>query len=316
MKERFLISIIIPIYNVEQYLRQCLDSVINQTYKNLEIILVDDGSTDNSGKICDEYAVKDNRIKVIHKENGGVSSARNAGIDIAKGEYIGFVDSDDYIEKDMYEYLLYLCLKYKTKVSVCEYFSNNQINLYSHEQYIPIETWYSHPLVTAYVVVKLFSKDSIKNIRFKTDIFVGEDGLFSLEILSNLQGIAYGDGKKYYYRYNTDGVTNNSFNTKLLSSIKSITLMMDIAKANKWHITQNKLLHDKIFSAIWLLHKIIISNFDNKFEIKKLCSIIRQNLYYLLISNASFLKKLFAISCCLNFSLTKKLYKLQKIYKR
>ena len=97
-----LISLIIPVYNTEQFLRRCLDSVINQTYKNLEIILIDDGSTDNSGKICDEYVLKDNRIKVLHIENGGPSYARNKGLEIAKGDYIGFVDSDDYVDKDIF----------------------------------------------------------------------------------------------------------------------------------------------------------------------------------------------------------------------
>ena len=100
-----LISVIVPVYNVEEYVEKCVLSIINQTYKNLEIILVDDGSTDNSGKICDEIAIKDNRIKVIHKKNGGLSDARNVGIDIAKGDYLGFVDSDDYIDYNMYEEL-------------------------------------------------------------------------------------------------------------------------------------------------------------------------------------------------------------------
>ena len=93
-----LVTIIIPVYNVEKYLPKCLDSIINQTYNHLEIIIVDDGSKDSSGLICDEYALKDQRIKVLHKKNGGLSSARNAGLDIAKGDYIMFVDSDDYVE--------------------------------------------------------------------------------------------------------------------------------------------------------------------------------------------------------------------------
>ena len=104
--ERVKISVIIPVYNVEKYLKRCLDSVINQTYKNLEIILVDDGSTDNSGKICDEYAQKDKCIVVIHKENGGLSDARNKGLGICTGDYISFIDSDDWIEKDFFEYVV------------------------------------------------------------------------------------------------------------------------------------------------------------------------------------------------------------------
>ena len=101
-----MLSIIVPVYNVEKYIGKCIESIVNQTYKDLEIILVDDGSTDNSGKICDEWARKDKRIKVIHKKNGGLSDARNAGLDICTGDYIGFVDSDDYIELNMYEDLL------------------------------------------------------------------------------------------------------------------------------------------------------------------------------------------------------------------
>ena len=103
MKEQ--ISIVVPVYNVEQYLEKCVNSIINQTYKNLEIILVDDGATDSSGNMCDELAKSDNRIKVYHKENGGLSDARNYGVERATGEYIGFVDSDDYIDSEMYEKL-------------------------------------------------------------------------------------------------------------------------------------------------------------------------------------------------------------------
>ena len=118
MDQSILISVIIPVYNVEQYLPRCVDSILAQTYRNLEIILVDDGTKDDSDKICDEYAAKDTRIKVIHKENGGLSSARNAGIDIARGEYLGFVDSDDWIEPEMYETMLGLAKKHEAQL-VC-----------------------------------------------------------------------------------------------------------------------------------------------------------------------------------------------------
>ena len=113
------ISVIVPIYKVEKYLRKCVDSIINQTYKNLEIILVDDGSPDNCPAICDEYAKKDNRIKVIHKPNGGLSDARNAGLDIATGEYIAFVDSDDYIDLTMYEKLYNAIKQNNCDLAIC-----------------------------------------------------------------------------------------------------------------------------------------------------------------------------------------------------
>lgn len=114
-----LISVIVPVYKVEKFINKCVDSIINQEYSNLEIILVDDGSPDNCGKICDEYERIDTRVKVIHKENGGLSSARNAGLEIAKGDYIGFVDSDDYIEPFMYDKLLRALLREKCPLAIC-----------------------------------------------------------------------------------------------------------------------------------------------------------------------------------------------------
>lgn len=112
------ISVIVPVYNVEKYIHKCVDSILNQTYQNIEVILVDDGSPDACGSICDEYAKNDSRVIVVHKENGGLSDARNAGLDIATGEYIAFVDSDDWIEPDAYEYLIKNAIRYKVKMAV------------------------------------------------------------------------------------------------------------------------------------------------------------------------------------------------------
>lgn len=121
--EENLISVIIPVYNVEPYLNRCVESVVNQTYKNLEIILVDDGSPDNCPVMCDEWAKKDNRIKVIHKENGGVASARNAGLDTATGELVGWVDSDDWIDEDYFSVLHDKLIKYDADIA---YNRNNE----------------------------------------------------------------------------------------------------------------------------------------------------------------------------------------------
>ena len=117
-EESPLISVIVPVYKVEEYLARCVDSILGQTYRNLEILLVDDGSPDRCGEICEEYAARDTRIRVIHKENGGLSSARNAAIDVAQGEYLGFVDSDDWIEPETYEALLEMALQENVKL-VC-----------------------------------------------------------------------------------------------------------------------------------------------------------------------------------------------------
>ncbi|MBQ7792832.1 MAG: glycosyltransferase family 2 protein, partial [Clostridia bacterium] len=120
-----LISIIIPVYNAAHYFERCIKSVLEQTYKNLEIILIDDGSTDGSEKLCDQYKEIDDRIKVVHKKNGGQSSARNLGLTMITGDYVGFVDSDDYIEKDMYEYLYNNMVKYHADISICHFYSEN-----------------------------------------------------------------------------------------------------------------------------------------------------------------------------------------------
>ena len=118
MNDTPLISVIVPIYKVERYLPKCVDSILSQTYSNLELILVDDGSPDGCGKLCDDYAARDNRVRVIHKPNGGLSDARNAGIQIARGKYLAFVDSDDWIEPDTYASMLPLMEKYGAKI-VC-----------------------------------------------------------------------------------------------------------------------------------------------------------------------------------------------------
>ena len=119
------ISVIVPIYNSEDYIDRCVRSIVEQSYKNIEIILVDDGSTDNSSMMCDEWAKNDKRVKVIHKENGGVSSARNEGLKIAKGDYISFVDSDDYIDKKMIEKMLNQMEKGNTDLVICNYEPNH-----------------------------------------------------------------------------------------------------------------------------------------------------------------------------------------------
>ena len=168
------ISIIVPIYKVEPYLRKCLDSIVNQTYQNLEIILIDDGSPDRCGEICDEYAAKDGRITVIHKTNGGLSSARNAGLDAATGEYIGFVDSDDWIEMDMYEYLLSNVLSKNADICICgryeEYENKFFIKRYLGEELLNKEdavcALLKNDLIQNFVWDKLWRRKLFDNICF------------------------------------------------------------------------------------------------------------------------------------------------------
>ena len=205
------ISIIVPVYNVEEYLENCIESILNQTFKDFELILVDDGSTDNSGKVCDIYEKKDSRIKVIHKNNGGLSSARNAGIDVAGGKYIGFVDSDDSIHPKMYEVLYNLINTYKSDISCCSYKYTYDISSKEHEKLKlneviemsnieAIENLYTKDLGVRLVVAwnKLYNKRLFDNIRYKVGR-IHEDEFMAHRILYNCKKIAYVDNELYYY---------------------------------------------------------------------------------------------------------------------
>lgn len=178
---KHLISVIIPVYNVKKYLKRCLDTVISQSYKNLEIILVDDGSTDGSDRICDEIAKSDSRIVVLHKKNGGLSDARNYGLDHSKGSYISFVDSDDWIAPTMIEDLYNTILKYGVKLAVCE-----AIYAYDNFNYSP-ETNGDTFLLNKMSAYELL----LKNRRFRTNAW---NKLYSADIWSALR---FPKGKKY-----------------------------------------------------------------------------------------------------------------------
>ena len=183
-----LISVIVPVYKVEQYLHRCVNSIMNQTYKNLEIILVDDGSPDKCGEMCDEFAKKDSRIRVFHKENGGQSSARNLGLDNMTGEYVGFVDSDDWIEPNMYEHLYELILQNNAQIAECGLqcdYANGK-TLYTNKQY---------PACTD---IELFSKcDALRELTFAEKITNSPcDKLFCRYIFDNIRmrvGTVYED---------------------------------------------------------------------------------------------------------------------------
>lgn len=177
-----LISVVVPIYNVEKYLGKCLNSILEQTYKNIEVILVDDGSLDNCGKICDEYALKDNRIKVIHKINGGLSDARNAGINIATGKYITFIDSDDFITKESIEILYQNIIKYKKDISI------GQINTFDDEKNINIE--FVKENISEYK-----TKDAMEQLLYNTKYTSSTAG--KLFLTSLFKSIKFPYGKKY-----------------------------------------------------------------------------------------------------------------------
>ena len=211
------ISIIVPVYKVEPYIHKCVDSILNQTFKDFELILVDDGSPDNCGKICDEYAQKDNRVKVIHKENGGLSSARNAGLDISIGKYIGFVDSDDYIEKDMYEILYNICEENKCDIVSCSsiiYFPEKTVingghGLIIHNNEEAMRVMLEGELYDEVVWVKLFKKSVIGDIRFPVGK-IYEDTAFTYKVINNSKKVATIGEPKYNYIKHENSIMSNA----------------------------------------------------------------------------------------------------------
>ena len=206
-----LISIIIPVYKVEKYIRKCIDSVRNQTYSNIEIILIDDGSPDNCGKICDEYAQKDHRIKVIHKQNGGQSEARNQGLAIANGKYIGFVDSDDYIKENMFEILHKIMIKHNADMTVCNIVkTNNGTNEYL-EDYKNVEVYDKSNAIqellkdhiTNYIYNKLYKRELWENIVFPIGKLL-EDMDVMYHIIERTNKIVCTNETEYYYLTRND----------------------------------------------------------------------------------------------------------------
>lgn len=216
--EKSIISVIVPVYRVEAYLDRCIQSILNQTYKNLEIILVDDGSPDNSGKICDQYAEIDDRIKVIHKENGGLSDARNTGIDIATGDYLGFVDSDDFIHREMYETLYLNITKTNSDISIgsierVKDYNNiperldNKISTISSIRGLELLFTFKCSNLTS-ACNKLFKRELFEEIRFPKGR-IREDESTAYKLIFKSKSIVITEKLLYYYHQTNDSIMHN-----------------------------------------------------------------------------------------------------------
>ena len=226
------ITVIIPVYKAEKYLDRCLESIVNQTYKNLEIILVDDGSPDNCPAICDEYAQKDSRIKVIHKENGGAAMARNAGLDIAKGEYIGFVDSDDYICPDMFEKLLNSMIKNNSDIAICGSKEIDFSGKTDNECYINFEYEVVSPrdclkqlcdrgYIHNVIWNKLYKSKCWEGIRFP-DIHMFEDEAVLPYVYMKARSISIVQELLYYYVQTEGSIMHRNFEEKTFQTYAKI----------------------------------------------------------------------------------------------
>lgn len=239
------ISVIVPIYKVEQYLERCVDSILNQTFTDFELVLVDDGSPDNCGAICDEYAKKNERIVVIHKENGGLSDARNAGIEWtlknSDSEWITFIDSDDWVHIDYLEYLYNSAKKNNTDISVCHFTrvsewdskTNTKVPL-SANVYTP-EDFYVKENVNAVVAWgKLYKKELWTDIRYPYGK-IHEDEFTTYKLLFKCNMITVLDCELYYYYINPNGIMNSEWSTKRLVVLEALECQMTFFLQNNYY---------------------------------------------------------------------------------
>ena len=266
-----MISIIIPVYKTEKYLKRCIESALNQTYQKLEIILVDDGSPDECPRICDEYAQKDNRIKVIHKENGGVSSARNIALDVAKGKYITFLDSDDFFEQEACEILYKTAIQHNADVVTCGMtmrYSNSSTDVY-HENKI----YKNNACLYAYLAdeirpevwAKLFKRTLFDGIRFDKNISYGEDMLLNFKVISKSKYIVNIKDCLYNYEQQNESAATTSYITEARIMSYRIT---------KHILEQSKKSNELIDIATWrhvrglfaILTRIILGEENKLFD--------------------------------------------------
>ena len=225
--EKALISVIVPVYNRESVLKKCIDSILNQTYKSIQLILVDDGSTDNSFSVCQSYALKDSRVLVLHQKNSGPAFARNAGLEVAKGKYIMFVDSDDCIHQKCIEIMYDAIQHYSVSIAMCEFTEQDFLFAQCPETQVTLmdsktvlQNGLNEKEKTLYCWAKLWDKEVIRDIRFKSASFC-EDNLFSIEAFLNCRTLI-ADIKNvplYYYLNNDNSITKNLSDKNLSDSL-------------------------------------------------------------------------------------------------
>lgn len=274
------VSIIVPIYNSEAHLSRCIDSILAQTYSVFELILVNDGSIDNSGKICEEYAQKDSRISVIHKENGGTSSARNVGIEKSRGEYITFVDSDDTIYPN---YLSTFSYNADFEVAGLETIGNNPDIDYPDdnnklEKSADIYDWFtynSHRKYLTSICSKLFLKKNIESIslKFNTSLKYGEDTVFIYNYLANCKNIYLIPVVIYQYRVNS-GKWDQKYSLNAKDSLNHLIIMTSVLEQleQKWGLnlpSKLKTAHYPTYLHLFYTHLKSTNKIERKTELKK-----------------------------------------------
>lgn len=312
------VSLIIPAYNVEKYIEKCILSILNQTHKNLEVIAVDDGSVDKTGKILDAISKIDNRVLVIHKENAGVSVARNVGLEICKGDYVVFVDGDDYLDPDYVTYMLSLVKQTNAEfcLSKCCHTKKGERQSKSEivKKYCPAEA--TALLLSPEVIVgcwnKIFERSFLEKnkLRFSTSLFYGEGLSFITTAAQLSNGVGVGNRRVYYYRRNNEASATSKFSIdKLYNGEKALKIIADQLIVNNQKVKTMLNLHMCLF-YLGAISKIKVNGVEKEYKetCKKWLSYIRKNTFKLLPSkNVSVYRKLMLIMACISPSVLAKL---------
>lgn len=317
------VSVIVPIYKVEGYMNKCIDSILAQTLKDLEIILVDDGSPDSCGQRCDEYKEFDSRIKVIHKPNGGLSDARNAGLEIATGEYISFVDSDDYIHKDMLELLVNLCEKHNTLISGCDIayvFDGVDKQISGSSGEITVMT--SHDFFRKMLDLQGFLRTTVWNKLYKAELFknvrfpVGklyEDVGTMYKLIFQTDKIVYASIPCYYYlKQRTGAITSGKYSEKEYDRLEMNGNMVEYIKKNQPELINTVMGFRAVNCHLSILNIMIEAGVKDAKMIKLLQKDIRTNLSSIMKSEQSGFKKIQVFAFAISFILYKALFRILK----
>ena len=308
-----MVSILVPVYNSEKYLRQCLDSIVNQTYKDLQVVIVDDGSKDNSLSICREYADKYEFIEVYHQGNAGVASARNALLDKAKGDYTIFIDSDDWIEPDMIEGLLHYIAEYDLDIVIC-----GSVSEYN-DSATAVDTSYCSPLIdnreeavkkfilhkelNGSLWNKLVKTSLFHNLRFAKDIWYGEDALMMWQVLQRVNRIGSMPTPYYHYRMNDASISHQTFGPQKMSGHQVwATIYADTCR--DWPEYKRVARAAFAISDMWLLFYAALDKYPFDKNISHFQRHVRENIIDILrAQHIKVNKKVFALGMALSYRL-------------
>lgn len=290
-KQGDLVSIIVPVYNVEKYLEKCLDSLIDQTYRNLQIILVDDGSRDSSGTICDRYAAQDNRIQVIHKKQSGVSAARNTGLEAVKGSYICFADSDDWSDEKMIETMYENMVEEKAQISIIGYDmvwedgrcqkKSDENAYYVWNQREAIAQWMTQKIFKGFMWDKMFAREIFSGIRFLEDRSYMEDVAIGLDLFARAEKVVYSGKIGYHYLQRQGSATNSGFQERELLGITEAEKMIRFSEEHQG-IYDKEAYSRLLINVYTILERIVLTGSKkDKERIPELKKVLREHREYL-----------------------------------